>query len=84
MGGYLALAHLADIGVGFSDRLFKDLKEKNSLTDNDQAFMDDMVLMAQKYGNSEFSFRLVEMFKYLKKSLLVPSNDNANNKEFTG
>ena len=38
--------------------------------------MEDMAFIADHYQDREFSFRLVEMFKLLKKTLLVTGGDD--------
>jgi len=77
LGDYVALSYLADHDVGFSYKLLEDWQEKHGLTDRDQAFMEDMALIAKQYTDREFSFRLVEMFKLLKESFLIARRDDA-------
>jgi len=80
LGGYMGLSYLSDQGVGFSNNLLKEWQKKYGLTEKDQAFMDDMVFIADHYHDHDFSFRLVEMFKVLKESLLIAgSEDTAAN-----
>lgn len=76
LGYYMALSCLADNNVGFSSTLLKEWQKKYGLTEKDQAFMEDMVMVAGNFQDHDFSFRLVEMFKVLKESLLVASNDD--------
>lgn len=76
---YLALSYLAANDVGFSPTLLKDWQKNFGLTQKDQAFMKDMVFIANHYRDQEFSFRMVEMFKLLKESLLVVRSDAAAN-----
>lgn len=79
LGAYMALSHLNDQGVGFSHTLLKEWRKKGGLTSKDQSFMEDMVNIANQYNDQDFSFRLVEMFKLLKESLLVGRSDVAAN-----
>lgn len=85
LGSYLALSYLAENDVGFSSTLLNDWHKEYGLTENDRAFMEEMVHIAAHNRDREFSFRMVEMFKSLKESLLVGSRENraAYNSELT-
>ena len=78
---YIALSYLSDRGVGFSHSLFSDWQKQHGYSEKDQAFMKDLVFVADHYQDREFSFRLVEMFKLLMKNLLIAGSDDiaANN-----
>ncbi len=73
---YIALSYLTDQGIGFSHSLLPDWQKQYGFTEKDQAFMEDMVFVAGHYQDREFSFRLVEMFKILKETLLIAGNDD--------
>lgn len=81
LGEYMALSYLADQGIGFSHSLFSDWQKQYGFTEKDQAFMGDLESIANHYQDHEFSFRLVEMFKLLRKTLLIAGSDDsgANN-----
>jgi hypothetical protein len=76
LGEYMALSYLTDQGVGFSHSLLSDWQKQYGYTEKDQAFMEEMAFIADHYQNREFSFRLVEMFKTLKESLLIAGSDD--------
>jgi hypothetical protein len=78
---YMALSYLTDQGVGFSHLLLSDWRKQYGFTKKDQAFMKGLVFIADNYQDREFSFRLVEMFKLLKETLLIADSDEtiANN-----
>lgn len=76
LGDYLALSYLACRNGGFSRMLLSDWQKQYVYTEKDQAFMEKMVSTADHYQDSEFSFRLVEMFKLLKESLLIAGRDD--------
>jgi hypothetical protein len=77
LDSYLALFYLAANDVGFSPTLLNDWQKNYGLTQKDQAFMEDMAFIADHNRDQEFSFRMVEMFKLLKESLLVGNSDDA-------
>jgi len=76
LGDYMALSCLTSRNVGFSRTLLTDWQKQQRYAEKDQVFMEDMVLVADLYKDSEFSFRLVEMFKLLKESLLIAGRDD--------
>lgn len=76
LGDYLALSCLACRKGGFSRMLLSDWQKQYVYIKKDQAFMEKMVSIADHYQDSEFSFRLVEMFKLLKESLLIDGRDD--------
>ena len=76
LGEYMALSYLTDQGVGFSHSLLSDWQKQYGYTEKDQAFMEEMAFIADHYQDREFSFRLVEMFKTLKESLLIAGSDD--------
>ena len=76
LGEYMALSYLTDQGVGFSHSLLSDWQKQYGYIEKDQAFMENMVFIADHYQDREFSFRLVDMFKLLKKTLLVTGGDD--------
>ena len=81
LGDYMALSCLTDQGVGFSHSLLSDWQKQHRFIDKDQAFMGNMVFIADHYQDREFSFRLIEMFKLLRETLLIAGSDDtiANN-----
>lgn len=81
LGEYMALSYLADQGIGFSNSLLSDWQKLYGFTEKDQAFIGDLKSIANHFQDHEFSFRLVEMFKFLRKTLLIAGSDDsgANN-----
>jgi hypothetical protein len=81
LGEYMALSYLADQGIGFSNSLLSDWQKLYGFTEMDQAFIGDLKSIANHFQDHEFSFRLVEMFKFLRKTLLIAGSDDsgANN-----
>ena len=75
---YMALSYLTDQGVGFSHSLLSDWQKQYGYTKKDQAFMENMVFIADHYQDREFSFRLVELFKLLKKTLLIAGSEDTD------
>ena len=78
LGDYMALSYLTDQGVGFSHSLLSDWQKQYGYTKKDQAFMENMVFIANHYQDREFSFRLVELFKLLKKTLLIAGSEDTD------
>ena len=76
IGEYMALSYLTDQNVGFSHALLSDWQKQYGFTEKDQTFMEDLVFIADHFKDREFSFRLVEMFKLLKKTLLDTGGDD--------
>ena len=76
LGEYMALSYLTDQGVGFSHSLLSDWQKQYGFTEKDQAFMEGLVFIADHYQDREFSFRLVEMFKLLRETLLIAGSDD--------
>ncbi len=68
---YMGLSYLADHGVGFSQTLCLDWQKQHGYLSEDQAFLDEMVSIANQFADQAFSFQLIEMFKVLRDTMLL-------------